>query len=91
MLESPPERGQTEQGVTEQRLLGLLEGGQRRWDQAAVENEGWEWGQAEVQRGGGRTRARAHGCGSRAPGRSTHSGFVINALGSPRAAQLSSL
>lgn len=46
MLESPPERGQAEQGVTEQRLLGLLEGGQRRWDPAAVENEGWEWGQA---------------------------------------------
>ena len=37
------------------------------------------------------SRARERDCGSRAPGRGTHSGFVINVLGSPRAAQLSSL
>lgn len=86
-----PTRERPEQGVAEQRLLGLLEGRQRRWDQAAMENGGWEWGQGGVQSGGGRTRARARGSCSRAPGRGTHSGFVINALGSPRAAQLSAL
>lgn len=52
---------------------------------------GWEWGRAKVLSSDGRTRARKHCCGSRAPGQGTHSGFVINALGSPRAAQLSSL
>lgn len=79
--ERPPERGPAEPGVPEQPLAGPLE----RKGPDCVRGGGGSGSGRSFQAVVGGTRAGS------APVPETHPRFVINALGSPRAAQLSSL
>lgn len=88
--ERPPERGPAEQGDPEQRLAGPLGGSWRGRDLTGIE-VAVAVGAGKASKPRWEDQGRERDCGSGAPVLETHSGFVMNALGSPRAAQLSSL